>query len=82
MLQIKRRSAGSVSFEVASQIAISMTTGVMSSVYAQIKPEDLGRDLRDLHVATAYGERLVEHGGNAKRGAVRKLVSCLRNAFT
>lgn len=74
MLQIKYKSRGSVSFEVASQIAASITTGVMSSVYAQVKPEDLGRDLRDLHVATAYGERLVEHGENVKHGAVRHLV--------
>ena len=60
MLQIKIRSGGSISFEVASKIAASMATSVMSSVYAQITPEDLGRDLRDLQIATAYGERLVE----------------------
>ena len=74
MLQIKIRSQGAISFEVASKIAASMATSVMSSVYAQITPEDLGRDLRDLQIATAYGERLVKHGGNAKRSTVRHLV--------
>ena len=74
MLQIKAKSEGQISFEVASHTAVSMTIGVMSSVYAQIKPDDLGRDLRELHVATAYGERLVKHSKNAKRGAVRHLV--------
>ena len=74
MLEIKRRSGGLISFEVASQIAVSMTTGVMSSVYAQIKPDDLGLDLRELNVAIAYGLRLVRHGKNAKRGTVRHLV--------
>ena len=74
MLEIKRKSDNLVNFEVASQIAVSMTTGVMSSVYAQIKPDDLGLDLRELNVALAYGVRLVKHGGNAKRGTVRHLV--------
>ena len=51
-----------------------MTTGIMSPIYAQIKPEDLGKDLRDLQIATAYGERLVKYGGNAEPKAVRRLV--------
>ena len=74
MLEIKRRSGGLISFEVASGIAVSMTTGVMSSLYAQIKPGDLGLDLRELNVAIAYGLRLVRRGRNAKRGTVRHLV--------
>ena len=74
MLAITFKSGGSVSFEVASQVAASMATGVMSPVYAQIRPEDLGNDLRDLHIATAYGTRLIRHGKNATREAVRQLV--------
>ena len=74
MLAIRFKSEGSISFEVASKIAASMATGVMSPVYAQIKPEDLGNDLRDLNIATAYGRRLISHGKNAKREAVHRLV--------
>ena len=74
MLAIKIKSEGSISFEVASRIAASMATGVMSPVYAQIKPEDLGNDLRDLNIATAYGRRLIKHGENAESEAVRRLV--------
>lgn len=74
MLGIKRGSRQSVSFEVASNIAATIATGVMEPVYAQIDPERLGNDLRDLEVARAYGERLIGHGGNANREAVRRLV--------
>lgn len=62
MLGIKFGSSQTVSFEVASRIAAIIATGVMAPVYAQINPDALGSDLRDLHVATAYGERLIEHG--------------------
>ena len=74
MLHITRKSGGTISFEVASQVAVSLTSAVMSPVYAQIKPEDLGKDLRDLQVARAYGERLVKVGKNATRRTVQKLV--------
>lgn len=74
MLAIKRKSEGLISFEVASKIALSMTTGVMHSLYAQIKPDELGLDLRALNVALAYGVRLVTYGKNAKRDTVRHLV--------
>lgn len=74
MLGIKNRSRQTISFEVASNIAATIATGIMAPVYAQIDPERLGNDLRDLEVARAYGERLIEHGGNATREAVRRLV--------
>ena len=74
MLNITYGSKGRISFEMASNIAASITTGVMTAVYAQIKPDDLGKDLRDLHVARAYGERLIKHGGNATEDTVKHLV--------
>ena len=74
MLKITQRSSQAISFDVASRVAASVATGVMTPVYAQIKPESLGDDLRDLSVATAYGERLAEYGGNAAKTTVRKLV--------
>ena len=74
MLGITVSSRQAISFDVASRIASKITTGVMSPVYAQVDPKSLGNDLRDLSVATAYGERLVGHGGNATLETVRRLV--------
>lgn len=74
MLSITVKSKHSISFEVASGIAATIATGVMRPVYAQINPDVLGNDLRDLSIATAYGDRLVSHGGNATKQTVRKLV--------
>lgn len=74
MLNIKFSSRSAISFDVASRLAAEMAVGVMAPVYAQINPEALGNDLRDLNVATAYGTRLAKQGQNAKDGAVRRLV--------
>ncbi len=74
MLRITVGSGQTISFDVASRVAATIATGVMSPVYAQVDPESLGNDLRDLSVATAYGERLVEHGRNATMETVRQLV--------
>lgn len=74
MLGITVSSGQSISFDVASRVAAAVATGVMVPVYAQVNPESLGNDLRDLSVATAYGNRLVEHGGNATPETVRQLV--------
>ena len=74
MLGITKRGGQTISFDVSSRIASTIATGVMEPVYAQIDPQSLGNDLRDLSVATEYGNRLAEHGGNAKTGTVKKLV--------
>ena len=74
MLKITLASEQSISFDVASGIAAKIAIGAMSPVYAQIDPEALGNDLRDLSIATAYGERLVAHGKNATRETVKQLV--------
>ena len=74
MLKITVGSRGAIGFDVASRVASTIATGVMAPVYAQVDPELLGNDLRDLSVATAYGKRLVEFGGNATDETVRKLV--------
>ena len=74
MLRTTISSGHSISFDVASRVASEIATGVMAPVYAQVDPESLGNDLRDLSVATAYGERLAEHGGNATNETVRQLV--------
>lgn len=74
MLRITERSQHNIGFEVASRVAAMMATGVMTPVYQQVNPESLGNDLRDLSIATAYGDRLARHGGNAKKDTVRRLV--------
>ena len=74
MLRITVSSAQAISFDVASRVASEIATGVMAPVYTQIDPELLGNDLRDLSVATEYGGRLVEYGGNATMETVQELV--------
>ena len=74
MLRITLSSDHTIRFDVASRVASEIAIGVMAPVYAQVDPESLGNDLRDLSVATAYGERLAELGGNSTRETVRQLV--------
>ena len=74
MLGITVGSEQTISFDVASRVAARIAMGVMSPVYAQISPQALGKDLRDLAVATAYGQRLIEKGKNATQEAIRMLV--------
>lgn len=74
MLHITFGSDKSISFEAASKVAASLTTGTMSEIYAQIKPSDLGNDLRNLRVAEAYGNQLAAYGRNTKPNAVSRLV--------
>ena len=75
MLGIKVKSFGTVSFDTASRIAANITSGVMSPIYAQISPDALGTDLRDLHVATQYGMRLARQSEIASPEVVDHLVS-------
>ena len=74
MIGITLRSSQSISFDVASRVASTIATGVMAPLYAQIDPQSLGNDLRNLAVATEYGNRLIEYGGNATKETVRQLV--------
>ena len=74
MLDIKTRTRNSISFEKASLIASNIVCGVMAPVYEQINPSSLGSDLRDLQVATAYGERLAKFSNNLNPGTIDKLV--------
>lgn len=58
LLHIKQRSSDNISFPVASSVAGDMAAQVMSPIYAQISPNVLGSDHRDLRVAIEYGRRL------------------------
>lgn len=75
LLNIMRRSGGSVSFKMAAELSASVTTGLMASVYSQINPDILGSDLRDLEIALQYGTRLVRRSGNADADIVKHLVT-------
>ena len=74
LLDIKRSSGGSISFETASRLSAQIAAQVMTPIYAQVSPEALGADMRDLNIATQYGLRLVQQGGNASEDTVMHLV--------
>jgi len=74
MLNIIGQSGGLISFDVASRVAATMTSSMMAPIFAQVNPDVVGSDYRDLNVAIQYGERLIATSGNAERTAVSKLV--------
>lgn len=74
MLSVKQKSRNTVSLEVSSRIATNLTAQVMAPIYAQIDPHNLGTDLRDLNVATAYGRRLSKYGKNVRNRTIDRLV--------
>jgi hypothetical protein len=75
MMSIKMASGGLVSFKLAAEISSRMTAELMSPVFAQLNPEVIGSDFRDLSVATEYGQRLAASSKNPKPDAVHRLVS-------
>jgi hypothetical protein len=74
MISIKAKSAGSVRFRLASELAARITEGVIAPITAQITPEGLGEDYQALMVAYEYGVRLADVGRLIKASNVRKLV--------
>jgi hypothetical protein len=74
MLGIIASSDSQISFRLASEIASKMTTELLVPVFAQIDPDVIGSDFRDLQIATEYGVRLSKVGRNCKEGAINKLV--------
>lgn len=70
LLSIKRKSGDNISFSVASAVAAEIAHGVMAPIYAQISPNILGSDHRDLQVAVHYGTRLANRSGNISPEAV------------
>lgn len=75
MIKIKHKSFGLISFQKASDIAASMSSSAMQPVFAQLNPNIIGDDHRDLSVALQYGLRLIIYGGNASHDSVNKLVN-------
>ena len=58
MLEIKRRSLGSITLSTASDIAIQIASALLSPIAAKIDPNRLGEMRRAIDVATEYGRRL------------------------
>jgi hypothetical protein len=73
MLSIKQRSGDNISFPVASDVAGDMAARVMEPIFAQVSPNILGSDYRDLRVAIEYGNRLAQYSDNISPVAVRFL---------
>lgn len=77
MMSIKYKSAGQVSFKLASQLAATMTAETVGQLYAQMNPDVIGSERRSLLIAKRYGDMLVSESENAKSGhTVDHLVSC------
>lgn len=74
MIGISLKSRGNVSFKLASELSASMASTMMQPIYAQINPEVVGSENRDLDIAYQYGSRLAQIGGNATAEQVATLV--------
>ncbi len=77
MISIKVKSDSLVSFKLASQLSADMASKLLSQVYAQISPDIVGNEKRDLDIAVHYGHRLNDISDNAKDAhTVEHLVQC------
>lgn len=74
MMGIKEASSNNISFKLAAEVARDSTVGLMGNIYSQIHPDVIGKDFRDLSVATHYGERLNKKFGNLKSKGIDRLV--------
>lgn len=74
MMGIKASSSNNISFRLAAELAKDITAQMMGNIYSQVHPDVLGKDFRDLTVATKYGERLNKKFGNLKSEGIERLV--------
>jgi hypothetical protein len=63
-----------LALRLAAELARDATTGLMGNIYCQVHPDVLGKDYRDLSIATKYGDRLNQKFGNVKSDGVARLV--------
>ena len=66
LLRIKSESGEAVSLKMAMEIATSITTGLFTPIYSQIDPIHIGESVRAINIASEYGERLINTGGNIR----------------
>jgi hypothetical protein len=74
-LRIKTGSGGQITFRTASDIAVSITTGLLEPISKQIDPMHLGEAARAMNIARDYGQRLVAVSNNLKGNALNELVA-------
>lgn len=64
-----------ISFNVASQIASTLTADLMKPIFSQLNPQEIGSDYRLSKIAEEYGRRLAEKSGNIKQGTIEELIN-------
>ncbi len=74
LLEIKMRSGGAIGFKAASDAAAKLANGLVAPIAAQLDPLSIGEDYQNLHIAQAYGERLIEKYGVIDQGVISELV--------
>jgi hypothetical protein len=72
MIELIKRSGGSISVKTAAEIASSVTAGVFGPITGQIDPLRMGEAQRSMRIAREYGERLKSK--LLKPGALERLV--------
>lgn len=75
MLNITLRSEGMVSFRLASELSADMASKLMAPIFAQINPDTVGSENRDLNIAWHYGVRLAEYSQNTLDQAIQYLIN-------
>ncbi|ACQ95305.1 SDH family Clp fold serine proteinase [Burkholderia pseudomallei] len=73
-LEIKRRSAGTVTFKTATETAAKMVTGLFQPIYSQIDPSLIGDIGRSMTIAKDYGQRLLIKSQNFSAATLSMLV--------
>ena len=65
----------SITLKTAAEIATKMTIGLYSPLYSQVDPLYIGEAGRAMLIASHYGGRLLEKGGNITQESLGKIIS-------
>ena len=74
-MEIKSKSNDAISLKTATEIATQMTTGLFAPLFGQVDPMHIGEASRALSIASDYGQRLLEGGGNITAEDLEQLTS-------
>lgn len=66
MMQIKARSANTITFRTAADLAAQMTVGMMAPIFQQIDPTRMGDDARAQRIGSDYAIRLNHFAQNLR----------------
>ncbi len=64
LLDLIKKSGGSISLKTSAEIATSLTTGLFSPITGQVGPLHIGEAGRAMSMAGQYGFRLLQNGKN------------------